>query len=156
MLSQISNFFYVFPDDTFSTWKMEIKLCRTLFVEPLYIDQNPQTILELVEQFSRKLTICVFHSTCKSWKRNQNFGEKDKILLSTTHRIKGPLVFCNCLQPFCEIRWPNSYNKIRRKRKKKICIAKQNRMADICYRKPPITMMYNTCRLCLFNVIKKH
>ena len=38
-----------------------LRSCRTLFfVELEYPDHNPQTILELVEQFSIKRTICVF------------------------------------------------------------------------------------------------
>ena len=63
----------VSPGYTFFTWKMESKLCvnlqscRKLFVELEYLDHNPQTILEPVEQFSTKLITCVFHLTSKSW-----------------------------------------------------------------------------------------
>ena len=51
--------------DTFSTWKMEVELCgnllscRTLFfIEIYYIHHNPQTTVALVEQLSRKFTMC--------------------------------------------------------------------------------------------------
>ena len=59
IVSETFNNFPVFLSDTFSTWKMETKLCSnllcsclTLFVDLEYLNHNQQAILEFVEQFS--------------------------------------------------------------------------------------------------------
>ena len=95
----------------FSTSKIETKLCgnlwscSTFFIELEYLDQNPQTILELVEEFSRKLII-YFHST---WKRKQNFGEKT---CNIPHILDWESVGILRLSiAACKIRWPNHSNK---------------------------------------------
>ena len=74
-----STCFSVFPGDTFSTWKMETKLCgnlrsgRTIFnrirVPRSKSANNYQTDWAVFEK-----TGCVFHSTWKSWKMEQNLG----------------------------------------------------------------------------------
>ena len=56
-----STFFYVFPVDTFSTWKIETKLWVTSIVPHIFIDfehlgHNPEKYLQLVDQYTRKLT----------------------------------------------------------------------------------------------------
>ena len=66
-------------------------LCRTHFVELDHLDHNRQTILELAEEFSRKMTMCVFHSSWKNLKKKHFLG-KDK--------LGHPLALCVFLQPF--------------------------------------------------------
>ena len=100
-------FFSVFPIDTFSAWKMETKLCGNLrscgthLIELECIDQNPQTIPKSVEQFSIKLSACLFHSPWKRWGKGSNiFGKKYELILSPSHWIENPFEFHVCLQPF--------------------------------------------------------
>ena len=108
---------FLFPGDTLSTWKIETKLsgnlhlCQTVFVQLKYLDHNLQTILEFVEQFLRKL--CVFQSTWKNWKRKQIFWGIKKNL------------YCPC------ILFVRPVGVMLKKRK--LCIARWNRMAGICF-----------------------
>ena len=81
-LMSYSSFFFSFSRWQISTCTIETKfcgnlhLCETLFVKLDYLDHNSQTIVKLVEQISRKLTICVFNSTCKKWKREKIFWKE--------------------------------------------------------------------------------
>ena len=109
-----STFFpSVFKGDTFSTWKMENKLCGNLescsthLIELEYLDHNQQTILEFVEPFSRKLTICVFPSTWKRWKMKQNFEKKYKKCI-VPHSPDWRFIWILWLSiTVCTILWPN-------------------------------------------------
>ena len=58
------------------------------------------------------------------------FGNKDKLVLSPAYWIEDLLEFCDYLfflKNICEIRWPNI----------KLGIARQNKMAGICFTNQP-------------------
>ena len=68
------------------------------------------TILILVDQFSRKLTICVFHPTWKRWKGKHSFGEK----INSYCPPPPDWGFIGILWLFpaaCKICWPNRSKK---------------------------------------------
>ena len=111
MISEIFNVYFLYLQ-TFHILRMDTKLCdnlhscHTLFE---YLDRNSQkTNLQLVEQFSRKLTIPVFHSTWKRWEKEAKFGER--IICIISHTINWKSV--GIVQPFiaiCEIRWCKTF-----------------------------------------------
>ena len=102
-----------------------LHLCCKLFVELEHINHNPQTNLESVEQFSRKLTICVFNSTWKIWKKKQNFGEKDNMYCPPVTELKGLLIFATIYNPLGDL-----LAKLLKKRQEggKLGIVRTNRM----------------------------
>ena len=106
-------------------------LSATFLENASTFDQNPQTILRLVEQFSKKLTISVFHSTWKRWKRKQNLGGgEDSNFTTVSSRLQDPLA-----QPF------------KKKEKEKENLESRGKifsMAGICYRKPAIKKLILT------------
>ena len=61
---------------------------KYLCVELKYLDHNSQTIIEVVQQFSRNLTVCVFHSTWKKLEKEAKFWEKEKLVLSRCSTMK--------------------------------------------------------------------
>ena len=86
---QIFNVFSVLHGDIFHC-QMETKLggnfhsCNTLFVDLEYLNHNPQTNLQLVEQFARKLTTRVFHFTRKSAKEEKSWDKRSICNVSRT------------------------------------------------------------------------
>ena len=126
---------------------METKLCgnlpscRRLFVELEHLDRNPQSILELFEQFSRKLTICVFHATWKAGKESKILGRSIKLYCPPHTWLRISVEFCVCLKPFARSVGPTVQKE--RKWNRKLDRASRNRMAGICYRKPTIITSYH-------------
>ena len=69
-----------------------------------------------------------FTSPPKGGRESKIVGEKDKLVLPPpAYRIKDPLEFLRLSLAVCGNRWPN------RSKKKKKNIARQNRMAGICF-----------------------
>ena len=98
MVSEIFNAFLFFHV-TFSTWKIEIKLCGKLhWCHILYIDLDSNTLIIIckknLELVARKLTIRVFYSTWKRYKREHNLLGKNItfiVLLTPDWRSTGIL-----------------------------------------------------------------
>ena len=66
-----------------------LRSCRIRFIELKHLDHNPQTILELVEQFLRKLTLFAFStSPGKCGKGSQILGKDHKLVLSPLTGLK--------------------------------------------------------------------
>ena len=143
MVSEIFNMFSVFPGDTFSNCKMETKLCdkfhycHTLFIELKYLDHNPQLILELVEQFLTRLTICVYVFSTPPGKdgRKQNFGKKDKLVSSVPTRLR---IHWNFVTIYARSVGPTIKKEEEKEnqiggRKRRLGIIRQNRMAGNDY-----------------------
>ena len=84
--------------------------------------------------FSRKLTLCVFHFTWKSWKKKQKFGENNKLELFSAYRIEHPLEFCDGLLPFA---WSVGSTVQKKKITRKKKTTRQNRKAGICFGNQP-------------------
>ena len=103
MLSEIFNVISVFPGDTFSTWKIESKLCcnrhscrthfidleylqynrhscRTHFIDLEYRDYNQQNISNLSNSL-RENWLHVFSSPPEKGGKENNFWGKDKFVL---------------------------------------------------------------------------
>ena len=78
-IGYIQRFFLFFQVTSFPPGKWRLSCAATTVhaarysYRPEYLDQNPQEDLELVKQFSRKLTIRVFHSTRKRCKTEKTF-----------------------------------------------------------------------------------
>ena len=111
--------------------------CRTVFVELEYFDHNPQKFSNWLNSFQENW-FCVFHSTffTPPGKWSKILEKKYKLVLSPAHWIDGPLVFCDFLYPFARSIGPTFQKK--EKKRKLGGTACQNKMADICYRKPTI------------------
>ena len=105
MVSEIFNVFFCFPGHTFFTWKMETKSygnlrsCRTFFVELEYLHHNPCTNSRIDWTVYEKTDYMRFplHLRGKAGKGSKVVGKKDKRVLSSAHRIEGPLEFCDYL-----------------------------------------------------------
>ena len=103
MVWEICNVFFLFPGDTFHLENgdevvQQPWIMPHTFVELEHPDHNPQTILKLVDQFSRKLIVDLcFSFHLEKLERKQSFWGNYKLVLSPAHRIKDPLEFCEYL-----------------------------------------------------------
>ena len=92
--------FSVLPCDIFPPGKYRLNYAATsvhvaLFVELEYLGiYNQQTGLELVEQFSRKLTMC-FPLRMEKLEKEIKVWENNKLVLSSARWIEVPLEFCD-------------------------------------------------------------
>ena len=106
MVSEIFKVFYSFSRWHFPLEKWRLS-CVATFVHAahFYRTQWLYHNLELVEQFSRKLTIC-FHFIWKRWKRKQNFGKTDKLVFSRPPDW-GSVRILLLSVAVCDFHWPN-------------------------------------------------
>ena len=111
-----STVFSVFPDDTFSTWKVETKLCgnprscRISLVKFEYLDHNFTNNSRIVWTVFEKTDYVFFTSPEKFWNGSKIFGEKYILVLSPLTGLKILEIVWLSLA-VCEIRWVNRSKK---------------------------------------------